>query len=303
MTTLQWHRGIGTDITPDMSVEDQLQLAGLNWQALTSPIAYGQWYGHTSQERQAIYRSDTGALLDVAGKHWTPFQNREIVQTFHNFCEGTGLSIDHLGSLEDGCTIFASANLLRELNIRKVGDIVRGRVLLFNYHKVGFGLSIRVQLERLVCTNGMTQPVRIGARSLTHVGHFDAPKVERILEGAYHNFENFGIEAEQLAATPISLEQATLLLIKEFGDPKLPVHQQPKIVETCLNLFQGQALGSDLLSAYHTAWGLLNSVTEYFNHRSQVRGGTATHLSSLLIGSKASKQNAFQQQLVGLFKV
>lgn len=120
-----------------------------------------------------------------------------------------------------------------------------------------------------------------------------------LLEAAVRNFHDFGKDAELLASKEISYQEAMLLLIA-FGDPQKSIDNQSKVVETCLSLFCGLAKGSELMSAYNTCWGLLNAVTEHTNHHSQIRGGAATHLSSLLLGNKAAKQNSFAQQLVSV---
>lgn len=298
MTSITWHRGIGAKITPDMSIEQQLVVAGLDWQVETSPIKYAGRYD--SEYKRAVYRTDTGELLDCCGKNWKPYQNKDLLQTFHRFCGEANLTVDHLGALDSGRVIFAGADLPVNFDVQNVGDIVRGRLLLFNFHKVGYGLQVKIQGERLVCANGMTLPVTTGSRVINHVSAFNPAKVGRILEAALNNVSQFEKNAQTMANTPMSVEQATLLLINEFGNPKLPVDQQPAIVETCLKLFSGGGMGSNMLSAYNTAWGLLNSTTEFFNHRSQVRNGTATHLSSLLIGSKARQQQQFYDRLVSV---
>lgn len=298
MNNITWHRGIGAKISADMTLDEQLAAAGLNWEVATSNIKYAGQY--ESGYKKAVYRCDTGDLLDCAGKNWKPYQNKDLVETFHRFCRDADLKIDHLGALEGGRVIFAGADLKTNFDVQNVGDIVRGRLLLFNFHKVGFGLQVKLQAERLVCTNGMVLPVTSGSRTINHVSAFNAAKVERILECAIANVNEFEKNAQVLAETSISQEQATLLLINEFGNPKLPVDQQPAAVETCLRLFNGGGMGSNMLSAYNTAWGLLNSVTEFFNHRSQIRNGAATHLSSLLLGSKARQQNQFYDRLVGV---
>lgn len=175
MKNVTWHRGIGADITSDMSISEQLEISGLNWAVHTSPVTYGlNMQRFTSDYRRAVYRADTNLLLDTCGKNWEPFQNFQILETFHRFCGHAGLTIDHLGALNEGRIIFASANLPHEINVRQVGDIVRARVLLLNHHTVGNGLQVRVQAERLVCANGMTMPVKIGNRVVNHVGVFDA---------------------------------------------------------------------------------------------------------------------------------
>lgn len=299
MNNVTWHRGIGTDIDSTMTLDQQLEKSGLNWNVGTSPVRYsGQNLNYYSDYRKAVYREDTGLLLDCAGKNWEPFQNREIVKIFHDFCNASGLSLDHLGYLDEGRTIFASADLKATHDINEVGDLVKGRVILLNYHSVGKGLQVRLQCERLICTNGMTQPITIGAKPITHVGELSTYRIERLLQGAVDTFNNFGRNAEKLAQTTITIPEATLLLIKTFGNPDKSVDDQPSIVAKCLRLFEHDAKGGDMLTAYHTAWGLLNAVTEFYNHHSQIRGGASSHLNSLLTGSKAARQQNFMVQLL-----
>lgn len=300
MNNTLWHKGIGADVSPGMTIDQQLEKAGLNWQVGTSEIQYGDRFEYQAKAKKTLYRLDNGQLLDVVGKDWKPYQNSELLQVFHEFCESANLELNHLGSLDKGKTIFASADLPIEIDVRKVGDIVRGRLLLFNHHKLGYGLNIKVQFERLVCTNGLTTPVRIGNRIVNHVSAFNPDKVRQILESTFDAAKNFKEDAELLANTPISYHQALLILIAHFGDMKAPLEKQPTIVNECLHLFCGIAKGSELLSAYNTSWGLLNAVTEYFNHHSQVRGGSSTHLNSLLLGNRANRQQSFYQSLVGV---
>ena len=57
-------------------------------------------------------------------------------------------------------------------------------------------------------------------------------------------------------------------LVNLLGDPEVPLADQPnqKGLQQVYGLFTGAGKGSDLASASGTAWGLLNSVTEFVDH-------------------------------------
>jgi Domain of unknown function (DUF932) len=120
------------------------------------------------------------------------------------------------------------------------------------------------------------------------------------LQSALATVRDYERVANGLADVVLSKQEAELHLIKAFGDPSKVLEEQPKIVQTCLKLFLGEGQGSDLLSAYNTAYGLLESVKEYINWHSPVRGSLETAFSSLCYGSRKQKQDAFMQQLVSV---
>lgn len=299
--SVKLYRGIGAEIDKDLTVDEQCLLSGLNWTVATSPIKYGTNFGHESDYKKALYREDTGKLLDTVGKNWKPYQNFQIVESFNSFCFENGLEIDHLGSLDDGRCIFATARLNSSFALSG-DDIINGKILLSNYHKSGCGLTVSLMTVRKICTNGLTLPVRVGKKVISHVSSFDPQRVAAVLEAAKTNFVEFKDTAEFLAQKPITDAEAMLLLIKAFGNPTATFEDQPTVVQTCFNLFKGEGVGSNLLSSYQTAWGLLNAVTQHQNHHSIQRGGVATHLNSLWLGSKAQKQAGFMQQLVSVYQ-
>lgn len=88
------------------------------------------------------------------------------------------------------------------------------------------------------------------------------------------------------------------MLIANFGDSKKTLEDQPKIVKTALNLFMGQGKGSDMLTAYNTAYGLLQAVTKYNTHHSKQ---TATSTSSLVYGTRAASNNKMYESLMAAY--
>jgi phage/plasmid-like protein (TIGR03299 family) len=298
-----WHRNTAVNLRPGMTVQEQLQAAGLDWEVHTSGFNYGPKFQFAEEARQAAYRSDTGLLLDVYGPRRLPFQNGDILGTFNRFCEGTNLSLDYLGSLKEGRTVYAAARLPHEYNVdvRKKGDITEAYLLLTEHHTNGKGLSVCLYLNRLVCTNGMTRMVKDGNRIIHHVGKFNSSTVERYLELAMRSLQKYQATVDKLAEVSMTREEATLHLIKCFGQAGEPVQEQPRLVQTCLRLFDGEAKGAEQITAYNTAYGLMEAVSEYFNWKAPAKGTAETRFNSLLTGARGAQIRKFEKQLVGVY--
>lgn len=293
-----YHRNIGVEVTPDMSINDLLREANLNWQVNISSIKYGGAEEYRTDEYIAAYRSDTGGLLDVYGSQRQPFQNRDVLEAFFDFCTTNNLQINRIGSLKSGRELFALAKLPIQLDVKNVGDISDIYLLINESHMCGRGFRIDLFFNRLICTNGMVAPVTVFGKAVTHNASFSKEKVKSVLNAALVKVAEEKEIKEKLADVPMSQEEAILHLINSFGVVGKPLVEQPKIVQTCLKLFNGQAKGANFLSAYNTAYGLLESVKEYINWHSPTRGSLETTFSSLCYGSRKQKQESFQKQLV-----
>jgi phage/plasmid-like protein (TIGR03299 family) len=292
-----WHRDTAVDIQPGMAVDQQLKTAGLDWQVNLSPVFYGDEKQHKAPVI-AAYRSDNNAFFDIYTKR-KPWQNAEIVETFNRFCDGANLPISYLGNLDGGRILYAAAKLPEMIApAQSVGDLTEGYLLLEDSHLNGRGLSISIYANRLVCTNGMKRPVRLGQKIISHVGQFNPSRVHGILTAARETLQQEQKQMTDLATVTIDKAEATLQLIAAFGEAGKPVHEQPRIVQTCLKLFNGAGMGSGELSAFNTAYGLLQSVTEYYNHHAVKRGTTAQQFQSLLCGSRAQQMQRFERQVV-----
>lgn len=292
-----WHRGTAVDVR-GMSFDDQLAAAKLDWTVETSEFVYGDDFQYTESKTQVAYRSDTGQFMDVYTTR-KPWQNRDILQHFHEFCNEGGLELTHLGSLQDGKTIYAAA-YLSATDVLSQGDITDHYLMLRDSHINGQGLTASLFSNRCICTNGLHESIRVGNKTIAHVGEFNSDKVSNLLEAVVTTLKLKDQQLETLATTAITPEEAMLNLIKAFGVPGLPVSEQPKVVQATLRLFEGEGKGSELLTSYKTAYGLLQSVTEYFNWHGR-SSAAATQFQSVLSGSRASKMQQFERQLVGVY--
>lgn len=301
MTTRQWHRNIGITVTPEMSLDEQLEAAGLAWTVEQSPYRYGACFQFKDDKNTIAHRSDTGKVLSYFGPRRKAFQNKQIVEAFHDFCasSGDGLQIERLGCLNGGKSLFATAYLKHKIDVKHVGDILETRLLLTEHHVSGRALQIRLFFNRLVCTNGQTRLVKVKGRTLNHMREFDAQSVRDYLEAAYVGVEQYEQTLNQLAEVTIADSEARMHLIKAFGDVDLDWESQPRPVRVCFELFKGEGAGSEKLSAYQTLFGLREAVSEYQNWHSKGSYGERA-FNSLCHGSRSQKQDAFTKQLVGV---
>lgn len=293
-----WHRGAAVEVA-GLALNDMLEATGLNWEVKTSGFRYGQNYEHRQTDTKIAYREDTGMYIDTYTDR-QPWQNAEIVGHFHDFCEASNLSLSHLGSLQDGKVVFAAAKLPIEIDVAKAGDITEGYLLLKDSHLNGKGLSVSLFLNRMVCTNGLHSAVREGRQVISHIGEFNKARVSGIFDAALATIQEKQQQADALAAVQMTREEAVVHLITAFGVADKPVEDQPKLIQTVLALFDGQAQGSEYMSAYKTAYGLLQATTEYFNWHAPARGTNQSQFQSILSGSRGSKMGQFERQLVGV---
>jgi hypothetical protein len=298
-----WHHGALTNVA-GLSFDEQIQRAGLNWEVLLSPFKYGSDYQYVSGDgtdrkpnSKAViaYRSDTGEYIDTY-RDRTPWQNREILGKFHQFCNEAGLSIDHLGYV--GGNVVGSAQLSYEPDVRKVGDTIRYYLLLTDSHKTGRGLNVKLFEHRLVCTNGMTEKIRVANKTISHVGAFDEYRIHQLLDSAMSNTKERHERSEALAGETLSDAEAMIHLIKAFGKPGESIQDQPKEVQAIMNLYKGKGRGSELGSCFNTAYGLLQSVTEYYNWGQKGSYGQKA-FASVLDGARGYQMAKFEQQIVG----
>lgn len=299
--TRAWHRNVGIAVTPEMSLRDQLEAAGLSWTVERSSYCYGDYFQFEDDKYRIAYRSDTGAVLDRHGSHRKVFQNRDILEAFHEFClsSGDGLQIERIGCLDKGKSLFATAKLDHVIDVAKVGDLTETRVLLTESHISGIALQVRVFHNRLICTNGMTELVKLNGRTLNHMKQFDARTVREYLEAAYARTVDYESTLNRLAEVTISKAEARMHLVKAFGKVDLPWEDQPRAVKVCFELFNGKGAGSELRSAYDTLFGLTEAVKEYYNWSMKGSFGERA-FRSVCFGSRSQVQHQFVKQAVGV---
>ncbi len=258
-------------IDPDATPSEILKAADLDWKVEKMPRYFKVDNSYRLvEDKYSVVRTDINKELDTCTNRWLPQQNKEIVELAYKVLGENNLKITRAGHLKQGRLILLVADWkTTEVNKRKVGDIVEAKLMLANSHQVGVGHHVKIFWNRLVCTNGMVQ----GVKATKIIGHTDKTidLLEKSIEMLPDRFDKFQQNAEKLSETPLDFLEAQALLIKNFGDPELPAGHQPPIVQIVLDLFGGEAMGSELLTSFKTAWALINAMTEYYSHAKHSR--------------------------------
>lgn len=302
-----WHGGTAKQVTSDMDVTDQLQAVDLDWDVLNIP---GQYTNPVTQEIEDIpghslaCRSDNGTVLDVYNKGRQSWSNREVFTAFNQFCDESemGLTVDFVGSLNGGKQFYLAAKLPLEMKMKRdVNDITEAYLLCRDSHLDGNGQQILIYADRLICTNGMTRRVKLKQSVTSHSRAFSANDMHLGLVGALELLEAEQHKADALANVEMDEATAKVHLIRAFGHPEKEWDKQPRVVRTAFNLFCGEGMGSEMLTAYNTAYGLLNAVTETYNHHLGGRKSTAASAMNELLpgGNRYKNMHRFESQLVG----
>jgi hypothetical protein len=297
-----WHRNSGVVVdSNEMSLDEMLNAADLNWRVETSPFLYGENFEHHSGKSQIAYHGETGKSFGVVGPRRNMFQNRDVVRSFVNFCQNSGddLKLHRLCQLDGGAVVVGVAKLKHQIDVLKKGDVIETYLTLKESHYNGCGLQVSVFYNRLVCTNGMTNLVKVKGRTITHGKAFNPNTVQAYLAAAYNSIHTYEETMNGLASVGISDTEAKMHLGKFFGDPSLEWDEQPQEVKTCYRLFAKDGLGSELMSSYQTLFGLTQAVSEYMNWM-QRGSNTNRAFQSVLGGNRSTKINKFTEQLVGV---
>lgn len=266
-----WHN-LGHPIRKGASVEEIEKKASLAWSVESRFVKFDIDETHEALDKthQVHFRSDTKQVLNLSGPGWVPHQNIEVLEFFREYVEAGEMYIDTAGSLMSGQYIFVQAKITEPFELG-AGDLIQSRVLLMNPHLYGEGMIGKIINQRVVCWNTLQMALSEGGKSISipHVKKFDKARrdeAKRNLGIAKERVAAFNVDARKL--TKLRLEdQALPLLIKVFsGKEGQPLEAQGRTISRLMELYEGAGIGATLKTAKGTGWGLLNAVTQYYDH-------------------------------------
>jgi phage/plasmid-like protein (TIGR03299 family) len=276
-----WH-GLGAVMQPDEPLDMWRIRAGLGWEAKRSPVRYS--YEHADADgnpmREAktfagwsvIHRSDSGAPLSTVSDDYNIVQPREVIEFYRDLTESHGFKMETAGSLKGGRVIWALAKADADAMRISGTDLIGGYLLLSTSFDGSASTTGRFTTVRVVCNNTLTAannngkaPVNVSHRAMFNA---DAAKVTLQVGDAFTKFQ---ADAQRLAETGVSKEQAVEFFLKVFHNmtpSEVNDDNRAKVEKTIARLARHftQGPGAELRSAKGTAWGLLNAVTFDLDH-------------------------------------
>ena len=274
-----WH-GLGNKLPADQSIDVWKRSAGMDWTIQESEVRFisgqnGIGMINAFPEQKVLYRSDTKAPLAVVSKRYQVVQPGEILEFYRDLTEVGGFELETAGVIREGRKFWALAKTGQSTTL-KGRDRVDGYLLLATACDGTLATTAQFTSVRVVCNNTLAIAISDtnGAIKVPHRSQFDAAAVKRQLGITVSSWDGFVARMKALVERPVDPDSVEGLLRRvltysaQSGSVNV-VNEQA--VKTVRSLYDGGGKGALLASSRGTAWGLLNSVTEYVDHHRRAR--------------------------------
>lgn len=276
-----WH-GLGNRLTENASIDQWIKDAGMSWTIESAPVVYRAGADlKTMGNHVVLHRSDNHFGLSIVTDKYKVVQPRDVLEFFRDLCDHNHFTMETAGTLFGGRKFWALANIGAESYVLGKEDKVRGRLLLATACDGSMQTTAKFVAERVVCNNTLTMALREGGKAVqvSHRTTFDVVQAKQDLGIGVESFDSFMSQMRTLAkvkVTPSKVEELTAQALRRPTVEKMTKEERQELIESrpaqeILRLYNGAALGSDLAGVAGTAWGWLNAVTEYVDHRSPTR--------------------------------
>lgn len=303
-----WHN-LGNQLPAKQPIEVWATQAGMDWNICETPVRYltdqaGPLGSIMSfEDQKVLYRSDTKAPLSVVSKRYQVVQPKAVLEFYRDLTEISGFELETAGVLKEGKKFWALAKTGKESTL-KGNDLVKGYILLATSCDGSLATTAMPTTVRVVCNNTLSIALN-GACTAVRVPHstsFDPQAVKKQLGIAVSQWDSFMYRMKTLSERKVKSHEAMNYFLKVLC--QADAHDDPatglvneRALKRVQELYGGKGKGSDLASASGTAWGLLNSVTEFVDHERKARSQDY-RLDSAWFGQGASlKQRALDHAL------
>jgi len=156
--TAAWH-GLGQNVGRAMTSLEALELGGLNYEVVKSPI-----FVECNEQKlivpnkYATTRTDNGAPLGIVGGRYHIVQNAEAFDWFDNIVGAGEAYFETAGALGSGETIFITAKMPSHIKVGK--DVVDQYLMLTNNHSGAKAVEMMFTPIRVVCQNTLNAALK-----------------------------------------------------------------------------------------------------------------------------------------------
>lgn len=244
---------------------------------------------------RGIYRNDTGVILGLASEKYEMFQNREMVEVMDAIAKDSGLVYEVAGGLGKGERVWVLANI-PDLSYDIKGDQMKSYLLVQTSHDGSSALNIQPTTIRVVCQNTLRMAMiarkgeeakhgKQNVKSGYSIKHTKSMK--QMVADAVAAFagcvevNKFSRELHkalaEVPATPAMTDEFFGFIVDGAKDEKDRAEEISKRAEVRrdnkrseLRMLRMSATNQTTATA-GTAFGLLNTGTEYVDHFASTR--------------------------------
>lgn len=274
-----WH-GLGNKLAANQPIDVWKRQAGMDWQIEESEVRYISGNNNVGvinafPEQKVLYRSDTKAPLAVVSKRFNVVQPEEVLEFYRDLTEVGGFELETAGVLREGRKFWALARTGQSVTL-KGRDKVDGYLLLATACDGTLATTAQFTSVRVVCNNTLQIALgdASGAVKVPHRSQFDPDVVKRQLGITVASWDGFVARMKALVERPVdpdSVEGLLRRVLTYAGQDGQRPTINGQAIKTVQALYEGGGRGAQLASSRGTAWGLLNSVTEYIDHHRRAR--------------------------------
>lgn len=274
-----WH-GLGNRLAPQLPIEVWRRQAGMDWKIEEAEVRYVAGNNaigaiHSFPEHKVLYRSDNRTPLSVVSKRFQVVQPGQILEFYRDLTASSGFELETAGVLREGRKFWALART-GQSTMLKGRDKVDGYLLLATACDGTLATTAQFTSVRVVCNNTLSIALgnATGAIKVPHRSQFDPEVVKRQLGITVSSWDGFVARMKALVERPVDPDSVEGLLrrVLTYAAPdgkSMVVNEQA--LANVRSLYEGGGRGAQLASSRGTAWGLLNSVTEFIDHHRRAR--------------------------------
>ena len=303
-----WH-GLGNQLTENQPLDVWAKEAGMDWTIREAPVRFiagnDAYTGSimTFPENKVLFRSDTNAPLSVVSQRYQVVQPSAILEFYRDLTEVSGFELETAGVLKGGRKIWALAKTGQSMAL-KGNDVTNGYILLATACDGTLATTAQFTSIRVVCNNTLAVALANGNRGVVKVPHntsFDAQAVKKQLGISVSAWDEFMYGLKNLSERKVKPAEAQNYVWRVFNDgsnKSSTSSSNERAMAKVMALFEGGGQGADLSSAKGTAFGLLNSITEFVDHERRALNPD-NRLDSAWFGQGAAiKQKALDEALL-----
>lgn len=303
-----WH-GLGNQLSPKQSIEIWARQAGMDWTIESADVRFvagqaGSGLGsiHAFPEQRVLYRSDTKAPLSVVSSRYQVVQPRDVLEFYRDLTEVGGFELETAGVLKDGKKLWALARTGQSV-LLKGRDEVNGYLLLATACDGTLATTAQFTSIRVVCSNTLQVALddSAGCVKVPHRTQFDATAVKRQLGIATSSWDGFMVRMKALADRKVNNAAAEAFFHRVLTYPTSSSVSVPttndSAVRAVQSLYAGRGKGATLASASGTAWGLVNSITEFVDHQRRARSEDHRRDAAWFGAGATIKQRAWDEAM------
>lgn len=280
-----WH-GLGKRILPDLTPEQTLKEANLDWSVYKVPAYVNIAGKEVETGKSALVRDVDNSILDIVSDEWVPMQNSDAFDFFHDFVMAGEMEMHTAGSLKNGQLVWALAKTKEGFSVFGE-DSVESYLLFTNPHVFGKSIDVRFTNVRVVCNNTLTMAISEQSKKIVKVSHrreFDAEAVKQTMGIAREKLAIYKETAEFLGSKRYDNESVTEYFKKVFPLTGSGARgkELSKNAGIALNILEQQP-GAEYAAG--SWWQAFNAITFMNSH---VLGRTAdTRVTSMWYGQGA----------------